>query len=263
MPPKILIACEESQTVCKAFRSKGFEAYSCDIQEPSGGHPEWHILGDALIPLRGGIVTTMDGKEHDVGTWNLLIAHPPCTYLSNAGARHLWKNHELQSDRVMLGIQGRDLFMRFWWAEIPLICVENPVPSKVFCMPPYTQAIQPYQFGHPYTKKPACGSKDFRRLNRQMLWSLLLHGARAGATVTNMANNIKACLLQTELKTVQKHFPASQVLWLNNGGSYFRIANCYAKNPHEKSRAQNKKFSIRKYTKLHFSARIINNRDIR
>lgn len=68
MPPKILIACEESQTVCKAFRSKGFEAYSCDIQEPSGGHPEWHILGDALIPLRGGIVTAMDGKEHDVGT---------------------------------------------------------------------------------------------------------------------------------------------------------------------------------------------------
>ena len=122
MPPRILIACEESQTVCKAFRSKGFEAYSCDIQEPSGGHPEWHILGDALIPLRGGIITTMDGKEHE-------------------------------SDRVMLGIQGRDLFMRFWWAEIPLICVENPVPSKVFCLPPYTQAIQPYQFGHPYTKK--------------------------------------------------------------------------------------------------------------
>ena len=53
----------------------------------------------------------------------------------------------------MLGIQGRDLFMRFWWADIPLICVENPVPSKVFCLPPYTQAIQPYQFGHPYTKK--------------------------------------------------------------------------------------------------------------
>lgn len=153
MSPKILIACEESQTVCKAFRNKGFEAYSCDIQEPSGGHPEWHILGDALIPLRSGIVTTMDGKAHDVGTWDLLIAHPPCTYLSNAGARHLWKGHELQSDRVMLGIQGRDLFMRFWWADIPLICVENPVPSKVFCLPQYTQAIQPYQFGHPYTKK--------------------------------------------------------------------------------------------------------------
>lgn len=73
-------------------------------------------------------------------------------------------------------------------------------------------------------RKPACGSKDCRRLNRQMLWSLLLHGVRAGATVTNMANNIKACLLQTELKTVQKHFPALQMLWLNNGGRCFRIA---------------------------------------
>ena len=63
MSSKILIACEESQTVCKAFRAKGFEAYSCDIQEPSGGHPEWHIMEDALIPLQGGIVTTMDGKQ--------------------------------------------------------------------------------------------------------------------------------------------------------------------------------------------------------
>lgn len=88
---KVLVACEESQAVCIAFRARGHDAFSCDIQEPSGGHPEWHILGDALIPLRGGIVTTMDGKEHDVGTWDLLIAHPPCTYLSNAGARHLGK----------------------------------------------------------------------------------------------------------------------------------------------------------------------------
>lgn len=75
---KVLVACEESQAVCIAFRARGHDAFSCDIQEPSGGHPEWHILGDALIPLRGGIVTTMDGKEHDVGTWDLLIAHPPC-----------------------------------------------------------------------------------------------------------------------------------------------------------------------------------------
>lgn len=96
---------------------------------------------------------TMDGVEHDVGKWDLLIAHPPCTYLSNAGARHLWKGHQLQADRVMLGIQGRDLFMRFWWADVPKICVENPIPSRVFCLPPYTQAIQPYEYGHPYSKK--------------------------------------------------------------------------------------------------------------
>ena len=161
---KVLVACEESQEVCKAFRAKGHEAYSCDIQEPSGGHPEFHILGDALKALEGGRIVTMDGVMHDVGKWDLLIAHPPCTYLSNAGARHLWKGHQLQADRVMLGIQGRDLFMRFWWADIPKICVENPVPSKVFCLPEYTQAIQPYQFGHPYTKKTCLWLKGLEPL---------------------------------------------------------------------------------------------------
>lgn len=76
LTPKILIACEESQIVCKAFRSKGFEAYSCDIQEPSGGHQEWHITQNVLPLLNGNCsFKTMDGKEHDVGTWDLLIAH--------------------------------------------------------------------------------------------------------------------------------------------------------------------------------------------
>ena len=89
---KVLVACEESQEVCKAFRALGHEAYSCDIQEPSGGHPEWHILGDALKAIEGGQVTTMDGQTHDVGKWDLLIAHPPCTYLTVTGNR--WFNTE-------------------------------------------------------------------------------------------------------------------------------------------------------------------------
>ena len=71
---KVLVACEESQEVCKAFRALGHEAYSCDIQEPSGGHPEWHILGDALKAIEGGQVTTMDGQTHDVGRWDMIIA---------------------------------------------------------------------------------------------------------------------------------------------------------------------------------------------
>lgn len=150
---KVLVACEESQTVCKAFRMKGHEAYSCDIVKPSGGHPEWHILGNAIPILTGGQITTMNGAIHDVGRWDLLVAHPPCTYLSNAGASFLWKGKELQADRLMKGIYGRDLFMRFWWADIPKICIENPVPSKVFCLPAYTQIIQPYEYGHPYTKR--------------------------------------------------------------------------------------------------------------
>mgnify|MGYP002521450583 CR=1 FL=1 len=92
---RVLIACEESQTECMAFRALGHEAYSCDIQKPSGGHPEWHILGDALEAVRGGQITTMDGQTHGIPGWDLMIAHPPCTYLSNAGARHLWRGNAL------------------------------------------------------------------------------------------------------------------------------------------------------------------------
>lgn len=161
---KVLIACEESQEVCKAFRKLGHRAYSCDIQKPSGGHPEWHILGDALKALNGGIITTMDGKSHRIGKWDLLIAHPPCTYLSNAGARHLWKGHQLQADRVMLGIQARDFFMRFWLADISMIAVENPIPSKVFVMPKYTQIVQPYEYGHPYSKRTCLWLKGLPKL---------------------------------------------------------------------------------------------------
>ena len=150
---KVLVACEESQAVCKAFRERGHEAYSCDIQEPSGGHPEWHILGDALEAIKGGQITTMDGHTHDVGRWDLLIAHPPCTYLTNAGARHIWRGGPLQPDRVKLGIQARDFFMRFWLADVQRVAIENPVPSSIFCLPEYAQIIQPYQFGHPVTKK--------------------------------------------------------------------------------------------------------------
>lgn len=100
---KVLVACEESQRVCAAFRERGHEAYSCDIQEPSGGHPEWHILGDVLKVLNpydtdpwGGTETTgilfetMNGAAHFVKKWDLIIAHPPCTYLSNAGACRLY-----------------------------------------------------------------------------------------------------------------------------------------------------------------------------
>ena len=92
---KVLVACEESQEVCKAFRALGHEAYSCDIQEPSGGHPKWHILGDALKSIEGGQVTTMDGRTHDVGKWDMIIAFPPCTKTSNAGARHLYRGGKL------------------------------------------------------------------------------------------------------------------------------------------------------------------------
>ena len=96
---KVLVACEESQTVCKAFRERGHEAYSCDVQEPSGGHPEWHILGDALTAVAGGVIITMDGKAHEVGKWDLLIAHPPCC------KRTAWYFYALPLASLILGSQ--------------------------------------------------------------------------------------------------------------------------------------------------------------
>ena len=152
---KVLIACEESQTVCEAFRANGDEAYSCDIQKPSGGHPEWHIMQN-VIPLLNGRCrfTTMDGTEHYIdGRWDLIIAHPPCTYLSNAGARWLYANGKLNIERYRKGLDGRKFFMAMLYADCPRIAVENPIPSTIYCLPKYTQIIQPYQFGDPWSKK--------------------------------------------------------------------------------------------------------------
>ena len=110
---KVLVACEESQTVCKAFRERGHEAYSCDIQKPSGGHPEWHILGDAMKAIEGGKIVTMDGKAHDVGKWDLLIAHPPCTYLTNAGAVRMRVKVEIVQDRFQMAMEAKEFFYTF------------------------------------------------------------------------------------------------------------------------------------------------------
>jgi hypothetical protein len=137
---KILVACEESQAVCSAFRARGHEAYSCDIIECSGGHPEWHLQQD-VVPLL---------KEK----WDMIIAFPPCTYLSNAGACRLYpKKGQLDEERYQKGLEAKEFFMSFYNADCPRIAIENPVSSRIFEMPPHSQEIQPYMFGHPYTKK--------------------------------------------------------------------------------------------------------------
>lgn len=124
---KVLIACEESQAVCKAFRAYGHEAYSCDIQEPSGGHTEWHILGDALTAIEGGAITTMDGVVHDVGNWDLLIAHPPCTYMSSAGACRMYPHHgQIDENRLYKAMKAKEFFLCFLNADCDRIAVENP-----------------------------------------------------------------------------------------------------------------------------------------
>lgn len=137
---KILVACEESQAVTIELRELGHEAYSSDILPCSGGHPEWHFEGD-VIPLL---------KQK----WDMIIAFPPCTYLSNAGACRLYPTKGiLNQERYLKGLEGKEFFLQFLNADCPRIAVENPVSSKVFDMPIHSQEIQPYMFGHPYTKK--------------------------------------------------------------------------------------------------------------
>lgn len=138
---KILIACEESQVVTKEFRALGHEAYSCDIQDCSGGHPEWHIKGDALV-------------EAYSGKYEMMIAHPPCTYMSRAGARWMYPTAgNLSQERLKLGMGAKALFMAFLNAPIEKIVIENPTPLKIIGLPKHTQSIQPYEYGHSFSKK--------------------------------------------------------------------------------------------------------------
>lgn len=154
---KILIACEESQTVCKAFRAKGHEAYSCDIIEPSGGHPEWHIHGDALVVLNGGVIVTVDGVEHDVGKWDMLIAHPPCTYLTVTGNR--WFNISRYGEKAVQRYKDREeavnFFMQFVKCNIPKVAIENPIGYMSTAYQKPAQIIHPYMFGD-LARKATC-----------------------------------------------------------------------------------------------------------
>lgn len=150
---KVLVACEESQRVCIAFRERGHEAYSCDIQECSGGHPEWHINGDVLPLLNGSCeFTTMDRQSHRIeGEWNLIIAHPPCTYLTGGGAANIPRHPE----RIALGFEAAEFFIKILHAQCKHIAVENPPPMKRFNLPRYNQLVRPYMFGE-NNGKPLC-----------------------------------------------------------------------------------------------------------
>lgn len=169
----ILLACEESQAVCKALREKGHEAYSCDIQECSGGHPEWHIQGDVLPLLKRQdngnngwhhlFFTTADGVEHSVEKWDMIIAFPPCTDLAVSGARHFEKKRADGRQRESI-----EFFCQFLNAECDKVVIENPVNiisgnyikewfsdlAEQYNLPiKPTQTIQPYEFGEPVRKK--------------------------------------------------------------------------------------------------------------
>lgn len=154
----VLVACEESQEVCKAFRALGHRAFSCDIMECSGGHQEWHIQRDVLKvlnPIDHGNnylpciwFKTMDGEFHEVEKWDLIIAHPPCTDLAVSGAR--WFKEKQEDGRQQASI---DFFMAFTSLECSMVAIENPISimSRIYRKP--DQIIQPWQFGHPVSKR--------------------------------------------------------------------------------------------------------------
>lgn len=163
---KVLVACEESQAVCEAFRRNGHIAYSCDIIEPSGGHPEWHILGDCRPYLNGPCVfETMDGQIHAIVTsWDMIIAFPPCTYLSNVGAMHMRIKGKINQERYEKAMEARKFFLEILNADCDKICIENPTPMSLVNLPKYTQAIQPWQFGHPFKKRTCLWLKGLKPL---------------------------------------------------------------------------------------------------
>ncbi len=141
---RVLVACEESQRVTIAFRKRGHLAFSCDIKDCSGGHPEWHIKGDVIEHL----------KIVEPFYYDLIIAHPPCTYLSVAGAVNFYKNNQVNRGRFEEQRKAREFFMIFYnFTGCKRICIENPRAMKTAQLPPYSQVIQPYDFGDDYSKQ--------------------------------------------------------------------------------------------------------------
>ena len=138
---KVLVACECSGRVREAFRKLGHEAWSCDIKEDENGEDYFHMQDDVVNQL-----------DND---WDLMIAHPPCTYMCRNRARL----NEIQDKDI-----DTDLFMTLMNANIEKICIENPVPSYKAGLPKYTQIIQPYQFGHDYSKKTCLWLKNLPQL---------------------------------------------------------------------------------------------------
>lgn len=146
---KVLVACEYSGKVREAFRRLGHDALSCDLL-PADDASMHHYQGDVMDIINDG--------------WDLMIAHPPCTYLTNAGARHLYPKGVLNQDRLKLGMEAKEFFMALYNANIPRICVENPIPSKVYALPPYTQIVQPYEYGHATSKRTCLWLKGLQPL---------------------------------------------------------------------------------------------------
>lgn len=163
----ILIACEESQRVCTAFRERGHNAFSCDI-EVAGGRPDWHIRSDVLPLLNGDCdFVTQDGeRHHQKGKWDMIIAHPPCTYLTVTGNR--WfdtgKYGKDAWNRMTERNKAIAFFYRIVMANCEKIVIENPVGVMSTAYRPADQTIQPYEYGEPFEKKTCLWLKNVKPL---------------------------------------------------------------------------------------------------
>ena len=160
----VLVACEESQRVCAAFREKGHNAFSCDILPCSGGHPEWHTQGDVLPLLKnpdvdGWYFCTMDNVTHHIEKWDLIIAFPPCTHLAVSGARYFEQKRKDGRQQ-----QGIDFFMEFTKADCEKIAIENPIGIMSTHYRKPDQIIQPWMFGHGETKATCLWLKNLPKL---------------------------------------------------------------------------------------------------
>ena len=171
----VLVACEESQRVCVAFRERGHNAFSCDIEPCSGGHPEWHIQGDVLkilnpyeLPFGGEVIEfrTMDGTDYVIEKWDLIVAFPPCTYLTVTGNR--WFNIDRYGEKAIQRHKDRkdaiDFFMAFANADCEKIAIENPVGIMSSEWRKPNQIINPWQFGDAFEKKTCLWLKGLPEL---------------------------------------------------------------------------------------------------
>lgn len=151
----VLIACEESQAECIAFRELGHRAFSCDVQPCARNrHPEWHIWGDVSPFLKGrSQFQTMDGKLHHLSKWDLIIAHPPCTYLCKVSSVWMMRDGKIDPSRYEKMVEAREFFMLCLNAMADYVAVENPLPMARAQLPKPSCFIQPSWFGVKYTKK--------------------------------------------------------------------------------------------------------------
>lgn len=172
---KVLIACEESQVECIAFRNAGHEAYSCDLQPCSGGHPEWHIQDNVLNHLEG---------------WDMIIGHPPCTYICAASAVRLFnKDHSIKDyERYQRGIEAVKFFMELWYAPCEKICIENPRPLKCWGLPKSDDIVQPFEHGDPWRKETHLWLKNLPPLMATYICEP--EGLWVGATSSRRQGNV-------------------------------------------------------------------------